>query len=255
MPITTPADAADRYGGDRDHFRHVLDHLITPAVAQADHEIIRPISEGTDLIHAEIVKNLENADLVLCDISTLNANVFFELGIRTSLDRPTCLIRDEHTSLPFDTGGLNFHRYRSGLTPWHIEEDIERLAEHIRASAQRSRGRNTLWQYFGLTQRGVSAEKAAEDSGDTEKLDFILAEVQRLQRQVERDDADPHDTDRIDSFLAQARLLLADTQWTWVMVEGRMTIAVSSTPPPTIIAVLERAARDHGIDLAIRLGE
>ncbi len=75
-------------------------------------------SAGADLIHAEIIRKLEEADLVPCDRWTLNPNVFFELGIRTALDRPVALVRDDQTAiLPFDTGILNTHTYRSALTP------------------------------------------------------------------------------------------------------------------------------------------
>jgi len=45
------------------------------------------------LIHAEIIRNIENADLVLCDMSCLNPNVFFEFGIRTSLNKPVSVVK------------------------------------------------------------------------------------------------------------------------------------------------------------------
>ena len=62
---------------------------------------------GADLIHAQIVKNLQFADVVLCDVSTHNPNVFFELGIRTALNRsrssaqlPAMRIPRLYSSLP-----------------------------------------------------------------------------------------------------------------------------------------------------------
>ena len=97
MPIGTPDSS--QYQGDRDHFKHVLEHLFVPAIEMAGMNPVRPVVKGSDLIHAEIIKQLETAELVLCDISTLNANVFFELGIRTALNRPVCIIRDELTSI------------------------------------------------------------------------------------------------------------------------------------------------------------
>ena len=80
MPITTPEATVPRYGGDADHFEHVLDHLFVPAVERAGYEPIPPIAEGSDLIHARIITNLDEADLVLCDMSCLNPNVFLSLG-------------------------------------------------------------------------------------------------------------------------------------------------------------------------------
>ena len=84
MPVTTPADVAERYN-DKNHFGHVLDCLFVPAVEKAELEPVEPIASGSDLIHARIIKNLENTDVVLCDVSILNPNVFFELGDRKSV--------------------------------------------------------------------------------------------------------------------------------------------------------------------------
>lgn len=122
MPVSTPEMMVDDYGRDKDHFRHVLDHLFLPAVRSAGLDPILPTAEGSQLIHPEIVKNLEKADLVLCDMSILNPNVFFELGIRTALNKPVCLVRDNLTELvPFDMSIVNNHTYQSSLVPWVID--------------------------------------------------------------------------------------------------------------------------------------
>lgn len=205
MPITTSADRVGVYGGDSEHFLHVLDHLFRPALEAVGFTPIPPAAEGADLIQAEIVRNLEQADLVLCDISGLNPNVFFELGIRTSLDRPICLVRDEHTAhIPFDTNMINCHSYRAGLHPWQLEREIERLSEHITSSVGRSDGRNALWRYFGLTQRGIDAINAAPDDPQASALGVVLDEVKSLRQEVERNRArpemDPFETAREDAI-------------------------------------------------------
>ena len=84
MPITTPEELIPRFKNDKNHFLHVLENLFVPAIEKADFKSIKPIAKGSDLIHAEIIKNLNVADLVLCDMSILNPNVFFEYGIRIS---------------------------------------------------------------------------------------------------------------------------------------------------------------------------
>ena len=65
MPLTTPELMIERYSGDRDHFRHVLQHLFTPAVENAGLTPIAPIAKGADVIHAEIITQLETVELVL----------------------------------------------------------------------------------------------------------------------------------------------------------------------------------------------
>lgn len=76
MPITTPEHLIQQYDNDKDHFEHVLNHLFIPAIEGANLKPIPPVMKGSDNIQAEIIKNLETADLVLCDISTHNPNVF-----------------------------------------------------------------------------------------------------------------------------------------------------------------------------------
>jgi hypothetical protein len=188
MPISVPLIYGNLYN-DGDHFKHVLDHLFAPAVKAAKYEVVPPNATGSDLIHAEIIKNLEECDLVLCDISTLNPNVFFELGIRTALDKPIVLVRDDHTEqLPFDTGSINTHTYEASLQPWTIENQIASLTTHITRAAGKSDGRNPLWRYFGLTQRADPAEIA---NPEVAKLDLILSQMSLLTRQPNADTVKP----------------------------------------------------------------
>lgn len=178
MPLTTPPSMVQAYGGDDQHFLHVLDHLFIPAIRAAGFEPIRPSMRGDDLIPAEIIRNLEEAELVLCDASALNANVFFELGIRTALDRPVAMVKDDRTlSYPFDTSMINHHTYNSGLAPWTLAADIERLAQHLTDAGARAAGRNSLWRYFGLTQR---AAPAVIQNPVEEKVDLLISEVEKL---------------------------------------------------------------------------
>ncbi|VAX40856.1 hypothetical protein MNBD_PLANCTO03-2440, partial [hydrothermal vent metagenome] len=151
MPITTQENYFDLYRDTEEHFRHVLDLLMMPAVEKAGYTPIRPSAQGADLIHAEIIQNLQSADLVLCDMSCVNPNVLFEFGIRTALNKPVCIVKDDKTpKVPFDTMVLNYHQYRSALDSWHLPEDIRLITSHIRDSAKRSKGDNALWRYFGL---------------------------------------------------------------------------------------------------------
>ena len=185
MPISLLDIYADRYN-DPKHFKHVLDHLFTPALEAAGYKVVPPVVSGSDLIQAEIIRNLETCDLVLCDISTLNPNVFFELGIRTSLDRPLALVRDNFTvQIPFDTGSINAHTYDASLRPWTLPSEVEALTAHIQQVTERSGNRNALWRYFGLTQRASPAEIANPTDA---KLDLLIDQVTRL---AQRSDTAP----------------------------------------------------------------
>ncbi|TNJ40419.1 hypothetical protein FGF66_01325 [Chlorobaculum thiosulfatiphilum] len=183
MPVTVPEIVKDRYRDGSEHFRHVLDCLLIPSVEKAGFNAIPPLARGSDLIHAEIIKQLETTDLVLCDMSALNPNVFFEFGIRTSLNKPVCVVKDDLTKhIPFDTGIINFHEYLSALEPWDLAKEITVLSEHIKASYERSDGKNTLWKYFGLRAEAAAYEG---EPGSDNKLDLINLQLGSMLRRLD----------------------------------------------------------------------
>ena len=171
MPISTPFELTEAYGNDENHFRHVLDVLFKPAVANAGFNLIPPSFGGSELIPAEIVKRLEQSELVLCDISSLNANVFFELGIRTAVDNPAASVRDRITTgIPFDTGTLGHYTYDESLAAWTLENQITELTEHIK-TVKESGEQNAMWKYYGMR---LQAETPTGETGVDQRLDYIM---------------------------------------------------------------------------------
>lgn len=66
-------------------------------------------------IHKDMFVRIVKADIVLCDITVHNANVFYELGVRHALRRRhTVLIKGEPSAdgTPFDIAGLRYLSYR-----------------------------------------------------------------------------------------------------------------------------------------------
>jgi len=138
--------------------------------------MVSPLATGADLIHAEIIRQIEECELVLADMSALNANVFFELGIRTAVDKPVALVKDHLTTyVPFDMSLINHHTYNASLAPWLLKTEIHALRDHLLSSVNGSQGRNTLWKYFGLTAKS----KQRTDSLEEDKLDLILRMLER----------------------------------------------------------------------------
>jgi DNA-binding CsgD family transcriptional regulator len=174
MPITTPVKVYELYN-DNDHFIKILNHFFTPALEKAGFEVIPPKSTGSDLIHADIIANLSNSDLVLCDMSILNPNVFFEFGIRCALDKPVALVIDDKTlTIPFDTGIINFHSYKS-IPKWgETDTEIDLLSNHIKESYDKSNGHNALWKHFGINQTGLFSPREATND---DKLDYIIQKL------------------------------------------------------------------------------
>jgi hypothetical protein len=171
MPITTKPTDASRYG-DENHWQHVLEMLFVPAVEAAGFTAMRPVASGSHMIHGEIVRQLSTADLVLCDLSSHNPNVFFELGVRTSLNLPVALVSDEETPLAFDTAGMNTHKYDYRLNSWDIAEQQVRLSQHVQQCSTSCGGTNPMWRQYGLTIR--AQEPVSTETPTDAKLDIII---------------------------------------------------------------------------------
>lgn len=187
MPITTPEHLVPIYSDDSDHFEHVLAHLFLPAIEKAGFTPIPPKAKGAEVIQAEIIKHLDLSDLVLCDISSLNPNVFFELGVRTALNKPVCYVKDNKTpSIPFDNSIVNHYTYNASLRPWILANEVEQLSRHIAETWDRNDGANTLWRYFGLSSSSTLIKGKGEVEDRFEllnmKMDSIKTFLENLSR-------------------------------------------------------------------------
>lgn len=183
-PISTPEDRRPLYLNDPKHCQHVIDYLLVPAIENAGFDPVSPLAKAADLIHAEVVRNLQTATLVLCDMSGLNPNVMFELGVRTAMNKPVCLIIDEVTPKPpFDLNLINHHRYVPDLREWVLKPEIAKLTDHVRASSATSE--NALWKYFSLK---AAADATDAKSGEQSELTLIRMQIEALRKDVTRSD-------------------------------------------------------------------
>lgn len=105
MPFGKKKDAD---GGMVD-FDLVYQQLIGPAVEAADLQPIRADEETVNgIIHKPMYERLILCDYAVADLTTANANVFYELGIRHAVKPCTTItVFSSQTKLPFD---LNFLR-------------------------------------------------------------------------------------------------------------------------------------------------
>ena len=182
MPITAPKWMVEIYRDGKDHFDHVLETLFLPAIDACGLEAIPPFAEGADNIHARIIQNLETADLVLCDISSLNPNVFFELGCRTALNKPVCYVRDSLTQkIPFDNIPINHLTYGASLDAWALQDEVAALAEHIKTSFEGSPDENTLWKWFGMK---ANATPPVPGDPDDDRFQLLSQEMNGLRRDI-----------------------------------------------------------------------
>lgn len=105
-------------------FDAVYREFIAPAIEEAELEPLRADEEVTGgIIHKPMFERLILCPYAVADLTTANANVFYELGVRHAV-RPwsTVLIFSEGGRLPFDVAPLRALPYR--VTPEGAPKDV-----------------------------------------------------------------------------------------------------------------------------------
>ncbi|MEH2611397.1 hypothetical protein [Bradyrhizobium sp. AZCC 1693] len=115
----------DETSSDRTHAEWVLEGIITPALE--DEFVIYRADKlpQPGLIDTQVITHLLNDDLVIADITTLNANAFYEIGIRHMAQKPIIHMHKVGQKIPFDISA-----YRS------IEFSLERPIDLKNATAR-----------------------------------------------------------------------------------------------------------------------
>ena len=101
-------------GGKKIDFDKIYNYLIKPSVEQVkDLSCIRCDEiEEPGIIHKKMLEHIYRADVAVVDITTLNPNVFYELGVRHALaDQVTVIIKRKGTNIPFNINALNSIEY------------------------------------------------------------------------------------------------------------------------------------------------
>lgn len=110
-------------------FTRVLDTLIRPPIEECGFEVIRAdqIDSSRSIIQ-DFVEMLLNADLVIADLTGLNPNVMYELGLAHAFTRPTVIITQDLNSLPFD---LKPYRVIDYSTEFHSAFELKERLQSI----------------------------------------------------------------------------------------------------------------------------
>ena len=116
--VLMPFGRKPAVGGALIDFDAVYREVISPAIEQAGFEPLRADEEMTGgIIHKPMFERLILCEFAIADLTTANANVFYELGVRHAV-RPfstILLFAEGGTQLPFDVAPLRAIPYRWAL--------------------------------------------------------------------------------------------------------------------------------------------
>jgi hypothetical protein len=128
-----------------------------------------------------VIEQLADADIVIADLTTRNANVFYELGVRHALSANTILIAEREEDVPFDLRPLRtiFYRYDPDGMLELRDAIIGAVREII---ADRTRVDNPVRRF--LIDRETRRLASASAPPGYDALREVLSEVSRMRNEV-----------------------------------------------------------------------
>lgn len=178
--IIMPISGIDGTCYTREHWKEVRGILEQAAVEAGFAPGMVSESEATAVIQGNIVNNVYYADIVVCDVSTRNPNVMFELGMRLAFDRPFVIVKDDATGYVFDIGMIQHIGYPCQLNYQTILDFIQELSKKLQATYEnykKNPSKHSFLQRFGdiksqhLTDKDINIGKILADL--TAKVDTI----------------------------------------------------------------------------------
>lgn len=181
MPIS------DTDGYSKGHWGHVYENIIYPSCEMANYQAIRADEvKATNLIHLDILKNLIDAPIAICDLSSRNPNVLFELGIRQAFDKPVVLIQEVGTPKIFDIAPLRYLEYSKEMRYHDVLQIQKELKEAIEATAAADGETGNVNSIVKLLALSKPA-KIPDIKGNKEELAFgmLQAEMREVRKLME----------------------------------------------------------------------
>ena len=183
MPIS------DVEGYEKGHFSRIYDYLIKPACDTAGFQPVRADDTSkANFIVIDILKQILECDMAICDLSSRNPNVFYELGIRQACNKKTILIKDFRTQMPFDIAGIRTINYNENLRIDEVKKSIPEIVKCIKETEGANKNEvNSLIQLLAIEPASIPQKiELSQDSNiilnairDLDKRVNVITEIQK----------------------------------------------------------------------------
>jgi hypothetical protein len=161
-------------------FNAIYDTLIKASLEEVGYEVSRADSflDQQNILRS-IVRGITSADLILADLTTANANVFYELGLCHGLRIPTVLLAQSMDEIPFD-----LRSYKVQIYDTHFDR-INKLRNSLKSIGEKHKqneivfgspiidfSMDMLTETFDASQETMV--KASEDQEEEGLLDYLV---------------------------------------------------------------------------------
>lgn len=146
-------------------YKDLFELIIVPALEVFDFEVRRGDHfVNDDKIDDSVIRNIQDADICICDISIPNPNVYYELGRRDETGKPILLLKRKGSGqCPVDIATRRYFEYE-----WEGRYAIREAQNHIRTFVE------------PLVEMGF------EERGSSATLSDIADCLNRVERKLDR---------------------------------------------------------------------
>ena len=237
MPISDPE------GYDKGHFKRVYEDILKISIQNAGYCPVRADDIlQTNFIHLDILQKLVHSPMAICDLSSRNPNVLFELGLRQAFDMPTVLVQEFGTPKIFDIAPMRITDYRKGLIYREVLEDQKTIESAIIATKEatdKGDGINSLINLLSLSN--PAKLKEVGENNTAQMLQVVMAEMNNLRndfgRSLSRFD------ERLDSSAREREVSSFEFDRARIELQDLKQLIESGAPEPIIRENADRIQR------------
>ena len=221
-------------------------YIIKPAAEAAGYECIRADEiQHSGNINVPMYQQLLNADVVIADVSTYNANAFYELGVRHALKPYTTItIAEDKLVFPFDVGQIairTYHHLGDGIDFGEVERMRDELKTAIKTVGANAACDSPVYTFLqGLQPPAIGKAEAvrATQAADPGKEAAAQPTVRVLMDQVEAA-FERSDFISAKSLLSVVRSMMPND----VFVIQKLALATYKSKLPTPLDALNEACQ------------
>lgn len=196
MPISTIDGCNDKHWAD-------VNLIISDAIREAGfNPRIVSTSDDCSVIQKNIVQNIYDDKIVVCDVSGRNPNVMFELGMRLAFDKPTIIVIDDKTPYSFDTSVIDHISYPRNLDYFAILEFKEKLTKKICATIESSKDPHYstfLKQFAKIKLAKIEDKEGTIEEELLSKMDELNNKINKIERNFNPQSSVSAFPDRLDA--------------------------------------------------------
>jgi hypothetical protein len=112
--------------------------VFKPAIEQAGLTAVRADADifGAGKIIDQIWRGIQNASVLIAELTTKNPNVFYELGLAHAIEKPVILVSSNQDDVPFDLRHIRVILYDQS-DPFWGSKLVDKIADNIKSAIER----------------------------------------------------------------------------------------------------------------------